>query len=334
MSAPPEAEALFVRGDSHQATLHARRAFAYGDIIVREPPLLLVPKDASIFLRQAGTDAMIAVARQLGDVQRLAVFAAFARLPEAARGAVLAMGVSQGSTVVGDTKSIIAMFLKDFPQFAGALDWDLFARVVGTVSDRGSKLEGGERVLYRFGDCAAHSCSPNAVVETLGDSGMKELRVISHLGVAENEAISVSYLPEEVLLLPLDRRRAAIAGARRGWTCTCSRCMNGEDAEFVLPLLQRIAALGRDADADSLRECVKAVRRLDELLPFAVLEKARARSRLGQACEECGDGAFLRDAEELYETALDETLAVVGQKGLRNVDNLKRLLAGVREKLE
>merc|ERR1712048_425053 len=120
------------------------------------------------------------------------------------------------------------------------------------MSDRGTLLPGGERALYLLSSQAAHSCTPNAVVETLGESGLKEMRTIAHMGIAENEAITVSYVEEEALVLPLDRRRDAIRTARAGWTCICSRCNRGNDSEEVLPLLQSALKVSKDMAEDLL----------------------------------------------------------------------------------
>ncbi|CAE8740181.1 unnamed protein product, partial [Polarella glacialis] len=118
--------------------------------------------------------------------------------------------VSEGSSIVEDTQKVVGMFLKDFPEFAASLDWSLFARVVGVTSDRGTRLPGGERAVYRLSDLAAHCCAPNAVVETLGNQGLREVRCIGYLGIAEHEQISVSFVSEEVLLQHLSDRRASI----------------------------------------------------------------------------------------------------------------------------
>jgi len=317
--------------------LVAARPFAYGDSVLREAPLLLIPKRAADFLRSVGTAPMNAVAERLGDAVRLAAFAAFLRLPESDQEAVLAMGVSSGSKTVEGLRKVTAMFLGDFPQFKDAFDWDLFARVVGVVTDRGSVLRNGDRALYRLSDQASHSCAPNAVVESLGDGSVKELRVIAHRGIAENEAITVSYCPEEVLMLPLEGRCKAIKEARGGWVCKCTRCAAGEDAEPVMALIKRPMGLKKaDVTEARVRECVEDLSRLDALLPFALVGKARARARIAQAIQEVfsDDHALLPEALELYEASLDETGTVLGQKGLQQADNVKRSIEKLRERLD
>lgn len=325
------------KAGAEQARLCATRAFDYGEVVLREHPVLFVPTDAVAFLRDVGSDAMLEASRRLGDAERLAAFAAFSRLPLELREAVLAMGVSAGSTVVVDTQRVVGMFLRDFPQLVGALDWELFARVVGVVSDRGTKLRGGGRALYLLSDQARHSCSPNAVIETLGENGTREVRVIAREGMAANEEITMSFVPEQILLQPLDKRREAVKAARRGRLCACTRCAAGDDLEPVALLLQGIAAMRKDSTVEQLRSSVSDLARLDAVLPFAMASKARLRARLAQACEEnCRNtpGPMFSEAAELYEASLDETFLVLGQKGLQNVDNVKRRLKQVQEQLE
>eukprot|EP00406_Dinophysis_acuminata_P063411 CAMPEP_0179281204 /NCGR_PEP_ID=MMETSP0797-20121207/37031_1 /TAXON_ID=47934 /ORGANISM="Dinophysis acuminata, Strain DAEP01" /LENGTH=373 /DNA_ID=CAMNT_0020989901 /DNA_START=65 /DNA_END=1186 /DNA_ORIENTATION=- len=334
---PPE-DGVAVRpagGAAGRCELVATRSFFYGDAILQERPLLCIPPKAGPYLKEIASDELVAVARHLGDAQRLAVFAAFCRLPEEQREAVLSMGVSAGCTVVGDTKKIVGMFLKDCPQFAGALDWDLFARVVGVMSDRGAVLPSGERALYRLVDQAAHSCTPNAVVETLGgDGGVKEIRAIAHAGICEGEAVTVSCVPEEVLVLPLEKRRAALRETRGGLACPCRRCADGQDPEDALQLLQRASNVDKDTDEPTLRERLEQLRLLDSLLPFALVGKARARAKLAGVCEKCKDGVLWEEAAKLYEAAADETSIVLGQKSLNAVSNLKRRLKVLSENLD
>ena len=50
-------------------------------------------------------------------------------------------------------------------RYTEALDWHLFKQVVSIVSERGTQLPSGQRVVYGRSDLAKHSCSPNAVTE-------------------------------------------------------------------------------------------------------------------------------------------------------------------------
>ena len=232
-----------------------------------------------------------------------------------------------------------------------AVDWPVFARVAAVVGERGTRLPTGERALYRLSDRIPHSCAPNAVMETLGEAGLREIRVASYDGIAENEEITISFLPEEVLFMPLPERREAIKKARRGWLCTCPRCSAGEDAAPALDLFRGVASSAAPAAPGSkeaqARARLEALARLDALLPFALAGKARVRAKLAQAFEsaytaaaaEPEEGqtaaaalAMLDEAVRLYEVCLEETAIVLGQKGLMNLDSVQRRVTKIQER--
>lgn len=346
VSRPPPVPAVLVPPMPGGAELQAggirtTRSFGYGESVLRERPILLVPQRAEEFLRSAGTDAMVAVSAQLGDVERLAAFAAFQKLVAEDRERLLSMDASAGSKSVHNIMRIVGMFLKDFPQFATALDWPLFARVVAVVSDRGSRLPGGERAVYYLSDQAAHSCAPNAVFETLGADGLREVRVIAHSGISRGEDITISHVPEEVLVQPRAARRQAIKKMRCGGTfCACVRCAAGDDTEPVLELLKAVAAARGSMSEESLRAKISDMARLDTMLPFAMVGKARARAQLAEAFSElaavggkAGDFLF-HQAAELFDVLLGEIVLVLGQKGLHKEDSIQRRLEKIREQLE
>ncbi|CAE7276464.1 GLTP1 [Symbiodinium sp. CCMP2592] len=278
----------------------------------------------------AGSEGQnLAAAARLGDSQRLASFVAFKHLPVQQQEALLAMGVPEGSCSIRETERVIHAFLQDFPVFAAALDWKLFVEVVGIVSERGSRLSNGDYALYKLMDLASHSCQPNAVVETLGEDGLRELRCLSYAGIAENEEITTSYVAEEVLLQPSEPRHAAIRAERGGWQCACNRCKL--DGEVANDLRSVSAQLRRGMEVPPLRERLQALKAIDTALPFAMAAKARVRFSLAQACEAAVDQGLFEEAKMLYETALDETEIVLGQKGLRNLANIKRRLEQLLE---
>ena len=278
-----------------------------------------MPADAKGFLSSAAPEVFSELAERLGDAQRLGAFAAFLQMSAEKQQVLLEMGVPAGSHVLEASEKAISAFLKDYPMYSSALDWPLFARVVAIVSERGTRLPSGH-VVYEFSDLAAHSCSPNVVVETLSEDGLREVRVISFEGIAENEEVTVSYVPEEVLLQPSPSRNSSIRELRQGYVCRCSRCKLGDDA----PSLSEVAKeLRHDLPTEDLQQRLHTLKRIDVALPFAMASKARIRFKLAQACEKL----LSSEAKELYEVALDETEIVLGQKGLRNAENIKRRLA-------
>ncbi|CAE7826489.1 Pgp [Symbiodinium necroappetens] len=309
--------------------LRSRQSVGFGETLLREMPMLLVPKDATAFLRSAAPDVLLQAAARLGDSQRLASFVAFQHLPAEQQEALLAMGVPEGSCSIRETERVIRTFLQDFPVFAAAVDWKLFVEVVGIVSERGSRLANGNYAVYKLMDLASHSCQPNAVVETLDEDGLRELRCLSYAGIAENEEISTSYVAEEVLLQPSEPRRATIRAERGGWHCACNRCKL--DGEVANDLRSVSAQLRRGMEVPPLRERLQALKAIDTALPFAMAAKARVRFSLAQACEAAVDQGLFEEAKMLYEQALDETDIVLGQKGLRNLANIKRRLEQLLE---
>merc|ERR1711920_92991 len=117
----------------------------------------------------------------------------------------------------------------------------------------------------------------------------------------------MSFVREDILLQPLDKRREAVKAARRGCLCACTRCAAGDDVEPVAVLLKGIAVMQKDSTAEQLRSSVSDLARLDALLPFAMASKARLRARLAQSCEEsCRNfpGPMFAEAAELYEASL------------------------------
>ncbi|CAK9072899.1 Phosphoglycolate phosphatase [Durusdinium trenchii] len=319
---PPEKGLLRVDLTS-VPTLRASTALGFGALALREEPLLRVPQDnLKGFLSSSAPEIFAELAVRLGDEQRLGVFAAFLLLSEGKQQVLLGMGLPPGSQVLEANEKAIAAFLRDFPTYSGALDWQLFARVVAIVSERGTRLpseQGGCHVVYEHSDLASHSCCPNAVVETLSDDGLRELRVLSYEGIAENEEVTVSYVPEELLLQPLPDRSRGISELRQGYLCRCPRCKLSDE----MPNLTEVSKdLKLDLALEDLQQRLHKLKQVDVALPFAMASKARVRFRLAQACER----PLPSEAKKLYEDAFDETDIVLGQKGLRNVSNIKRRL--------
>mmetsp|Transcript_124447 Transcript_124447/g.229295 ORF Transcript_124447/g.229295 Transcript_124447/m.229295 type:complete len:441 (-) Transcript_124447:65-1387(-) len=333
---PPQDGSAEIQGQGPTAKLIAKQHFAYGEPIAREAPLLLVPADTMAFIMSTGTEAIREVLRRLGDTSRLAVFLAFLQLPEAQREELLGLGTRAGSKVEEETKKVIGMFLKDFPQLASALDWDQFARVVAIVTDRGDRLPGGERVLHRLSGVACHSDSPNTVIELLGKGGEKELRCLAYGGIAAGEEITASYIKEEQFFLPRKDRLAAVVAARGIASTTADSA-----AEALFPVLERVRKVprrrpeGREPEEQEaiLRGLLADLARVDMGLPFAMVAKARARTNLASAFEDCGE-ASLPQAIALYEAAIEETEVVLGAKGRDVVENIGRKVKALSDRLE
>eukprot|EP00435_Cladocopium_sp_Y103_P007423 s5029_g2.t1 len=238
------------------------------------------------------------------------------------------LGVPAGSGVLEASKKAVAAFLRDFPEYTEALDWHLFTLVVSIVSERGTQLPSGQRVVYGRSDLAKHSCSPNAVTEVLGEDGLREVRVIGFNGISENEEVTVSYVPEELLVQPTTARSRGIRELRQGYLCRCTRCKLEDERDFP-----ELAAVGEklrhDLAMEDLNWRLQLLQRLDGSTPFAMASKARLRFKLAQVAEQ----SMPEEAVQLYQLALDETELVLGQKGLRNASNIKRRLGQLLEQM-
>lgn len=309
-------------------TLRAARALGFGAIASRELPLLLVPGDAWGFLgSSAAPESFAELARRLGDATRLAAYAAFLGMTEEKQETFRNLGVPAGSGVPEASQKAVAAFLRDFPEYTEALDWHLFTQVVSIVSERGTQLPSGQRVVYGRSDLAKHSCSPNAVTEVLGEDGLREVRVIGFKGISENEEVTVSYVPEELLLQPTTAHSRGIRELRQGYLCRCTRCkLDGSD---VLELAAVGEKLRHDLAMEDLNGRLQLLQRLDMSLPLAMASKARVRFKLAQVAEK----SMPQEAIQLYQLALDETDIVLGQKGLRNASNIKRRLGQLLEQM-
>mmetsp|Transcript_14899 Transcript_14899/g.33952 ORF Transcript_14899/g.33952 Transcript_14899/m.33952 type:complete len:377 (-) Transcript_14899:2-1132(-) len=318
----PELGATVKAEAKHPARVLATRCFRYGETIAREKPWLCIPRDARSFVAGAGNKAIREVGKRIGDFFRLGIFVAFGQLPEAECKEFLAMG--GGAHVAARTREALGHFLDDYPEFQSALDWDLLAAVVGIALDRGNTTAQGDFVVYRHCSVAAHSFCPNAVVETRGEKNEKELRVIAFDGIAESEEITVSYLPEDQILLPAEEQLVALMEARGGQVPEKVTTSN-RDITRHAEALERIRR-AKHQDVLELRQLVQDLDAVDRALPFALACRARARANLARACEQSEDIELVSKALLLYSIASDEVEVVLGpEKAHTQLENLSRL---------
>jgi len=337
---PPQEGGALPQQRSQVIRLVATRHFGFGEPVAREQPLLRAPADSSRFLLSVGTEAMKEVAKRLGDTSRLATFLAYTRLPEPQREQLLQLEKRSSSKVADETLQISHMFLNDFPQFKDALDWALFAKVVGIVSDRGIRLPSGEYAIYAICGSAAHSFTPNAVIERRGDSE-NELRAIAYRGIAADEEITVNYLSEEKVFLPQSERSTLLATVGECNT-TENNSSGANTAELLHPILQRVkkvrAKRAKDVEvADrivELRGLLEDLKCIDNGLPFAMVAKATARTNLASAFEGLESGDMLRIAISLYQAAVDDSEVCLGGGSRTVVENLRRRINALGDQLE
>eukprot|EP00434_Breviolum_minutum_P013249 symbB.v1.2.011670.t1/scaffold785.1/size162803/7 len=243
--------------------IRATTSLAFGALALREEPLLRVPNDTSSFLRSDAPAIFCELSESLKDTQRLAAYAAFLALSSSQKELLLDLGLPNGSRVLEASQRAVNAFLRDCPEYAAALDWQQFTLVISIISERGTRLASGDHVLYSLSDAAKHSCKPNAVCETLTEDGLREVRILSFDGIAENEELTVSYFPEEVLLQNFQLRRKHIADLRQGYLCSCTRCKLEDDENESGVLTKICEKLRPDLPIEDLQRRLQLLHHLD-----------------------------------------------------------------------
>jgi len=93
----------------------------------------------------------------------------------------------------------------------------LYIRTLLHFNSFAAGMTGDEQAIFKTFSRANHSCDPNVIVDA--DEGtMRALK-----DIACGEQLHVSYLGDEALLWPADRRQAELR-ERWDFTCCCSRC--------------------------------------------------------------------------------------------------------------
>ena len=91
-------------------------------------------------------------------------------------------------------------------------------RLAATLEVCCTRTTSGEAALFEHVACANHSCRPNAAIRLDGD----ELRFVALRSVSEGEEVTISYVHDDVLFMPVKLRRKFL----RAWdfVCLCPRC--------------------------------------------------------------------------------------------------------------
>lgn len=132
--------------------------------------------------------------------------AAFERLPQRTRSAILKLAGNQGAaaTEIGFEGEQLA-----------------FLRVLRTNS---VALPGGGGAIYPLSCRANHSCRPNVSLRTSADG---RIRLVALRPIAAREEVLASYIGEGELLRPAHRRQALLRNW--GFQCGCERCRKPDD---------------------------------------------------------------------------------------------------------
>jgi len=359
-----------VRGEivqrDNRPTFVSVRRLRWGTQIVSEKPLLLVEEDPAVYLCAEDADPRLAeLAEALGDASRLAAYVAFKQLHERRQKELLALwwegieDVDPVAKALNETnRCAVDAFLQDRPEFAKSVYWSHFVLVASIFGRFGIQNSDGSRGVYELCSQVRHSCRPNAAWFTLRrgyPKGRKVLHCIALDGITKGEEITVSEVPESVLIMPRPQRALRIfGGSGPTCQCKCKRCAAGNDREdeaisAAFRRLQDHLAVHPPTD-DSTSDAHGCLQDLDKLLPFSMQLKAKSKVLLASAFGELASRAAwqeenrganiiqwtghvdaasheqrLKDTKRLYETAAKDFEYLLGQEA---IGILRRLEAG------
>lgn len=377
LSAGGGSEAV-VRGELVQGasgpSFVALRKMRWGTEILTERPLLLVEPDTDRYLRAADADPrLVEIAHALGDGTRLAAYVAFRQLQDHKQKEVLGFwrdGLEESDPVARalheENRLGIESFLEDHPHFRKLIYWNHVVLVASIFGRFGVANPDGSRAIYRYCSHIRHSCRPNAAWFTLRHGypkGKKKLHVIDLEGIRKRgEEITVSMVEDTLLLQPKVQRNLRLAGVQQEGGCPCSRCTaDDEEAdERIRYLMEKMAAAlatrpPSDSSTTTAQDCLKE---LDQLLPFSMPSKAKAKALLASVqCELLHRAAWqednksahiirwtgldadsmeqrLKDTQKLCETAAKDFQLCLGQDFLLIEDRLEKVYALVKDQHE
>eukprot|EP00435_Cladocopium_sp_Y103_P043479 s1971_g12.t1 len=347
----------------------ALRRLRWGTPILTERPLLLLEPDLDRYLRAEDADPRFAeLAEALGDSSRLAAYVAFRQLHERKQKEFLGLWREDLEASDPVAKAIheanrngIEAFLEDHPQFRQSIYWNHVILVSSIFGRFGQVNSDGSKAIYSICSHIRHSCKPNAAWFTLRKGfprGKRMLHVISLDGIQRREEITVSHVEEPVLLQPRLRRSDLLLKVL-GTRCPCDRCRaNDEEAdERIRYLFAKLSATlavqpPTDSSTATAQECL---RELDQLLPFSMQTKAKAKVLLATALGELSQRAAwqqdnrpanivlwtgldpesqeqrLKGSKRLYETAGKDFEYLLGQDALPILERMESGYAPVQD---
>lgn len=308
------------------------------------------------------------LAEALGDSSRLAAYVAFRQLHERKQKEFLGLWREDLEASDPVAKAIheanrkgIEAFLEDHPQFRQSIYWNHVILVSSIFGRFGQVNSDGSKAIYSICSHIRHSCKPNAAWFTLRKGfprGKRMLHVISLDGIQRREEITVSHVEEPVLLQPRLRRSLHLVKVL-GTPCPCDRCRaNDEEAdERIRYLFAKLSATlavqpPTDSSTATAQECL---RELDQLLPFSMQTKAKAKVLLATSLGELSQRAAwqqdnrpanivlwtgldpesqeqrLKDSKRLYETAGKDFEYLLGQDALPILERMESGYAPVQD---
>lgn len=303
-------------------TLVAVRRLRWGTEVLAERPLLRVEADPAEYLKAKDADPrLLEVAEAMGDHSRMAAYIAFKQLHERKQKELLAFWRENleeadmlAKALMEQNQSGCDEFLKDRPEFRNLIYWTHFVRVASIFGRFGVVNSDGSRAVYSLCSHVRHSSQPNAAWYTLSrgyPKGRKVLHVTGINGIEKGAEITVSLVPESVLLLPRVQRLLKVRRLTGQESDGPMVCRSEEDdcrIREAFEQLQRALSERPPTDA-STTDAEDILKRLDVLLPFSMQIKAKAKVFLAQVMKELNDRAAWqadnKEANIIHWTGLD-----------------------------
>jgi hypothetical protein len=300
-----------VHKDGQGPTLVAIRRLRWGTAILGERPLLFVEADPNVYLKAKDADERLsALAEAMGDPVRVATYVAFKQLHERKQKELLDFWTDDLEATDEIAKAIFEQnqngcnaFLQDRPDFSSLIYWLHFVKVVSIFGRFGMVNPDGSRAVYGICSHLRHSSKPNAAWYTLSrgyPKGRKVLHVIGINGIERGAEITVSLVPEAVLLMPRVQRLLRIkriTGKDSDGPLSTRSDQDDERVREEFEKLQRLLGVRPPTD-ESTAEAEEVLRRLDVLLPFSMQAKAKAKVFLAQAMQELTNRAAWQDSNK------------------------------------
>jgi hypothetical protein len=203
-------------------TLVACRAFAPFEVVLSEAPVLQWRESAQAggasFL-DAAAAAPADVAAALLEFARPALDDASPRVRQQADAAQRWLAARGDAVPAGWTADTVHALL-----LVADTNTHSFA---GEEAEESGDEHGPRFALFALASKAAHSCAPNCTYSSRRDATAGALSYVASRAVAAGEAVTFSYLAEEVAT-PRARRRAQLQQTKH-FHCRCARCAGRDD---------------------------------------------------------------------------------------------------------
>ena len=219
----------------------AERAFAAGEVVMAEPPVLKWPTYNGDDLRTwaamaaAFTSASPAARAIVLDMARPPPSSAAERACRLTAQAVRArLGGARCALSEADIAGLILISNTNAHTWRGTAEWGVASMTLETSSSMTAShtLPGAQEysVLFEAMSKVAHSCAPNAAYSSRQGGGLGTY--VALRSIAKGEQVSFTYIAEEAAMPRAERRAQLLSG--KGFVCRCARCCGPDDCRGIL----------------------------------------------------------------------------------------------------